>query len=562
MKNPIRFILSLCLVSFFSFSCQQGAPELKAQLAKIELLRGDIILCSGKQFGDVNFSLSCDVSIREAFDLALSLLHSFQYSEAEKAFVKVIDVDPECAMGYWGVAMSIYHAAWFPPSEADLIKASKVLKVAASVKKSPIERDYLHAINSFYDNWEKVDHKVRAKKYEVKMQELYAKYPKDTEAAILYSLALYSTRDRVGKEYLNEKKAGEILEKLFKEQPNHPGIAHYIIHNYDNPVLAIEGLEVARRYAEIAPGSSHAQHMPSHIFTRLGLWDESIQSNLKSLSAVRCFVEEAGIEGHYFEEVHAMDYMVYALLQKGDNLKAIEQYQSMKDIHEFYPMNITAATYPLASIPTRIALENKNWEAAARLELHGTTVQWENFPWQNAILHFGRALGAAHTQDFAAAEKEIEILKQLRLNLINKNDPTTSNQIDQIMIQIRSAEAWLSFIQGDQEEGLVLMREAAQMEGKTSKHPVTPGDVIPADELLGDMLLKMNRSDEALEAYEKDLKAHPNRFNGVYGAAMAAKNGGKKKEAAKYFEHLLELSMSNDSDRPERLEAQKYLDKI
>ena len=559
MNNLIGFILSLCI---FSFSCQQGAPKLKSKLSDIELLRGDIILCSGKQFGEVNFALSCDVSTREDFDLALSLLHSFQYSEAEKAFVKVIDADPECAMAYWGVAMSIYHAAWFPPSEADLIKASKILEVAASVKKSAVERDYLHAISSFYENWENVDHKIRAKKYESEMEALYAKYPKDTEAAILYSLALYSTRDRIGKEYLNEKKAGVILENLFTEQPNHPGIAHYIIHNYDNPVLAIKGLEVARRYAEIAPGSSHAQHMPSHIFTRLGLWDESIQSNVKSLSAVRCFVAEAGIEGHYFEEVHAMDYMVYAFLQKGDNSSAKEQYQSLRDIRDFYPLNITAATYPLASIPTRIALENKDWDAAARLELHGTSIDWENFPWQNAILHFGRALGAAHTQDFAAAEKEVEILKQLRVDLMSKNDATTSNQVDQIMIQIVTAEAWLRFISGDQVEGLELMREAAQMEGKTSKHPVTPGDVIPAVELLGDMLLSMNRADEALVAYEKDLNAHPNRFNGIYGAALAAKNCGREKEAAKYFGELLSLCMSNNSDRPERLEAQKYLDRI
>jgi len=562
MKNLIKSIFFLYLIIQCSFGCQDKESQLKEELKNIELLRGDIILCGGKKFGDVNFSLSCDISVRETFDLALSLLHSFQYTEAEKAFVKIIDIDPECAMAYWGVAMSIYHAAWFPPSEDELSKVSQVLKVAESVNQTSKESDYLAAINSFYNNWKDLDHNTRAKKYELKVEELHSKYPEDTEAAILYSLALYSTRDRVGKKYHNERKAGLILEKLFKEQPNHPGIAHYIIHNYDNPVLAVNGLDVARRYAEIAPGSSHAQHMPSHIFTRLGLWEESIQSNLKSISAVKCFVEEAGINGHYFEEVHAMDYMVYAYLQMGDNLHAIEQYQTLKNIHDFYPMNITAATYPLASIPTRIALENKNWKAAANLDIQETSINWEDFPWQKAILHFGRALGAAHTQDYIKAEKEIGILKHLKKILANNNDPTTSNQINQIMIQVKSAEAWLSFSKGNQKEGLALMKEAALLESRTSKHPVTPGDVIPADELLGDMLLKMNKSEEALKVYEKNLKAHPNRFNGVYGAALAAKNIGNKKEAKKHFKNLLKITASIESDRPETLEARRYLNSI
>ena len=329
MKVPIKLIAFLFISFLITFGCKEKSKP-NPELLSIELLRGDLILCSGKKFGDVDFSLSCNVSVRETFDLALSLLHSFQYSEAEKAFVKIIDIDPDCAMAYWGVAMSIYHAAWFPPSDDELIKASKILKIAESIDKNYKEKNYLEAINAFYNDWDQIDHVQRAKKYELKMQELYAKYGNDAEAATLYALALYSTRDRVGKEYKNERKAGKILESLFADKPNHPGIAHYIIHNYDNPILAPKALSVARRYAEIAPGSSHAQHMPSHIFTRLGLWDESIESNINSISAVRCYVEEAGIEGHYFEEVHAMDYLVYAYLQKGDNEKAVEQNQVLK----------------------------------------------------------------------------------------------------------------------------------------------------------------------------------------------------------------------------------------
>ena len=562
MKNPNTLVTSLILIILFSISCQNNEPPSRAELLNIDFLRGDIILCSGEKFGDVKFSLSCDVSVRKTFDLALSLLHSFQYSEAEKAFVKIIDVDSECAMAYWGVAMSIYHAAWFPPSEDELIKASKILKVAESLDKNAKEQDYFKAINSFYNDWEKIDHKKRAKAYELSMEELHSKYLDDTEAAILYSLALYSTRDRIGKDYLNEKKAGKILEKLFKEQPNHPGIAHYIIHNYDNPVLAPNALNVARRYAEIAPGSSHAQHMPSHIFTRLGLWDESIQSNIKSLSAVQCYMEETGMKGYYFEGAHAMDYMVYAYLQKGDNKNANQQYQTLKGISDFNPMNMTAIVYALSAIPTRLALENKDWSAAAQLSHQTTSIEWKKYPWYNAIIHFGRALGAAHTKDFEAAENEIATLKQLKIDLVNMNDPTSTNQIDQIMIQIKTAQAWLSFKRDNQEKGLALMKEAAEMESKTSKHPVTPGDVLPADELLGDMLLEMNKNSEALKAYENNLQAHPNRYNGIYGAAIAAKNSGNEKEAKKYFENLIKLTSSIESDRPEIAEAKKYLSGI
>jgi hypothetical protein len=556
MKYAVGFLAAIFTLLCAS-GCQNKASSVNAELLNIELLRGDIIVCSGQEFGDVSFSLSCDISVRKAFDLALSLLHSFQYSEAEKAFVKVLDADPECAMAYWGVAMSIYHAAWFPPSEVELIKASKILSIAKSLEANPREKDYLAAIGAFYAQWDNVDHQTRAKSYERKMGDLYQKYPDDPEAAILYSLALYSTRDRVGKDYVNELKAGKILEALFAKYPNHPGIAHYIIHNYDNPELAPKALEVARRYARIAPGSSHAQHMPSHIFTRLGLWDESIQSNLSSMSAVRCYVEEAGIEGHFFEEFHAMDYLVYAYLQQGNNKKAIEQYEYLKGVHDFNPFTMTATVYPLAAIPTRIAIENKNWAQAANIVPTDTTVDWKRYPWHNAIMHFGRALGSAHTGDFKSAAREIEILKQLKLDLVNMHDPTTSTQIDQVAVQITAAQAWLSFKQGDQEAGLALMQEAAELEGRTSKHPITPGDVVPADELLGDMLLEMNRPAEALVAYERDLQGQPNRFNGIYGAAVAAKRSGQAEKSKLYFEQLLNMADTDESNRPELVEAKQ-----
>ncbi len=559
MKSLKINILFPCLLLIFATACKNKTPKPSPDLASIDFQRGDLLLCGDGQFGELKFSLSCNYETRETFDLAVALLHSFQYTEAEKVFVQVIDADPNCPMAYWGVAMSIYHAAWFPPSKNELIKGLKILNVAKELSMDDKQRDYINAIDAFYTDWERIDHKTRAKRFEEKMEQIYLKYPEDIEAAIFYSLALYSTRDRVGKDYANERKAGKILEDLFHSNPNHPGIAHYIIHNYDNPVLAQKGLETARRYASIAPSSAHAQHMPSHIFTRLGIWEESIDSNLQSTESARCYAEAAALTGSYFEELHSIDYLVYAYLQKGDNGNAEQQYHLIKERKTFYPANITAVIYPITAIPARLALENKNWEQAANLELQEIELNWENFPWQEAIHHFARSIGASNTKDFASAKREIEILIILHQNLIAENDLTKSIQIKQVEIQIKTSQAWLSFRQNDLESGLTLMKEAVEIEKTTSKHPVTPGDVLPAIELLGDMFLKLNKPEKALAAYEENLKGHPNRFNGIYGAAVAAKQSGNSDKAALYFNQLIELTKDSNSERPELIEAKDYI---
>jgi hypothetical protein len=538
--------------------CKNNKPN--PALASIDFKRGELLLCGDGQFGELKFSLSCNYETRATFDLAVALLHSFQYNESEKAFVKVIDADPNCPMAYWGVAMSIYHAAWFPPSKEDLIRGSSVLEIAKGLSMDDKQRDYINAIDAFYTNWETLDHQTRAKSFENKMEQLYKTYPDDMEAAIFYSLALYSTRDRVGKNYINERKAGKILEDLFVSNPNHPGIAHYIIHNYDNPVLAQKGLETARRYASIAPSSAHAQHMPSHIFTRLGIWQESIETNLLSTESARCYAESASLTGTYFEELHGIDYLVYAYLQKGDNANAELQYNQIKERKTFHPMMLTAVTYPLTAVPARLALENKNWERAAKLELQEIDLNWEQFPWQEAIHQFAVALGAAHTNDFKTVEQKIEVLKKLHQNLIAQNDRTKSIQIKQVEIQIKTSQAWLSFRKNDQKNGLSLMQEAVEIERNTSKHPVTPGDVLPAIELLGDMLLEMGRNEEALTAYEENLKDRPYRFNGIYGAAIAAKQSGNQEKTLYYYRQLIELTNDSNSSRPEIEEARVFIE--
>ena len=558
MKHSKNILILVSLFLCLS-ACKDKTQKSNPALASIDFLRGELLLCGDGQFGELKFSLSCSYETRATFDLAVAMLHSFQYTEAEKAFVKVIDADPNCPMAYWGVAMSIYHAAWFPPTEKDLIKGSKIMNVAKELAMDDKQRDYINAIDAFYTDWKTIDHQTRAKRFEKKMEQIHIKYPEDIEAAIFYSLALYSTRDRVGKDYKNERKAGKILESLIIDNPNHPGIYHYIIHNYDNPVLAQKALETARRYAKIAPSSSHAQHMPSHIFTRLGIWEESIESNLLSAESSRCYTEAAALNGSYFEELHATDYLVYAYLQKGDNLNAEKQYNLIKNLKAFYPANITAAIYPITAIPARLALENRNWEQAANLELQEIELNWEEFPWQKAIYHFAKALGSSQIKDFAKAEQEIEVLKKLHQNLIAQNDRSKTIQIKQVEIQIKTSQAWLSFKRNDLKNGLLLMQEAVEIEKVTSKHPVTPGDVLPAIELLGDMLLELNKPEEALVAYEQNLKVHPRRFNGIYGAAIAAKQLGDNEKATLYFEQLLELTENSNVERPEIKEAREFI---
>ncbi|MCZ6593302.1 MAG: hypothetical protein O6943_00120 [Bacteroidetes bacterium] len=551
------FVINVFLILSLVSGCQDKTAKIYPELASLNLLRGELILCSGDQFGNVSFSLSCNFETRATFNLAVSLLHSFEYEEAEKAFVQVLDADPECAMAYWGVAMSISHSLWYQTDNSYLEKGSKLLEIANKIPKGEREKDYLDAINIYYKDWNSLGQKERSLLYESKMEKIYKKYDDDTEAAVFYALALRASADNNDRGYVNQKKSGEILEKLFIDQPNHPGIAHYIIHNYDYPELAHLALSTARTYASIAPASSHAQHMPSHIFTRLGLWDESIESNVNSATSARCYAEASGMDGHWSNELHAMGYLVYAYLQKGDNEKAIEQYDYMKTIYNVYASNIAAIAYPFAAVPARIALENKDWNTAANLVLHDSEIQWQNYPWQKSLIHFTRAIGAANIKDFDSADKEIEILKVLRQKIIDNGNQSSAKRV---MVQIKINQGVLSFSKGGQNEAIALLLEAVQLEDMVGKHGISPGKLIPAREFLAEMLLAMDKPIQALEAYEKNLTVNPNRFNGIYGAAIAAKQTGNNEKATMYFEQFLELTKDSNSNRPELEEAKAFVD--
>lgn len=550
----IRTTGAILLILFFFLGCKNSID--KKQLAAVNLLRGDIQLCGNGQFGDVNFSESCSYETRDKFNLAISLLHSFEYIEAEKAFVQVIDLDPDCAMAYWGVAMSIYHGLWAPPEQSVLEKGIKLLAITEKLPKSKKAEQYINAIRAFYSDWETVDNQTRKERYANKMEEMYREWSNDTEVAIFYALALRASAIPTDKSYSKQRAAGKILEELFEQEPNHPGIAHYIIHSYDYPELAQLGLSTARRYADIAPSSAHAQHMPSHIFTRLGLWDESISTNINSASSAVCYAESIAPGAHWDEEVHAMGYLVYAYLQTGENEKANGQFAYLKSFEKIFPPNFKIA-YTAAAIPARIVVENKDWEAANALELPKLPgLNWEKFPWQKSLLHFAKALGAIHINNLDAAENELMTLNTFRDELLGLGDAYKANQV---AIQIETVHAWLKFKNGNVEEALRRMRNAVEMESRTSKHPVTPSEILPADELLADMLLEANRPIEALDAYQLNLKRRPNRFNGIYGAALAAKKSEDLGKTKFYFEALLELTKNSKSDRPEINEAKEFL---
>lgn len=541
--NPSPFCLSILCITFLS--CK-NKTETKDDL---QLKRGEIVLCgqAENQYGNVSFETSCSPLVKDNFNLAMALLHSFEYDEAEKVFAKVIDADKNCAMAYWGVAMCNFHPLWSPPTQDELDKGTKAVSIAQSLpQKSARETAYINAIAQFYKDWNTLDHHARSLHFENAMATMHADFPDDKEAAIFYALALDGAADPTDKTYSKQRKAGDILNGLYPGQPDHPGIIHYIIHSYDSPELAEMALPAARKYALVAPSSAHALHMPSHIFTRLGLWDECIQSNLASTDAAKCYAENSGMKGHFDEELHGLDYLVYAYLQKGDNVHALELCNYLKTIDTLNAINFKEA-YAFAAIPSRYVLENKMWKDAAELKVFPEDFPWQKFPWQKAIIHFTRLLGHANTGNHDAAIKELNTLITLSDTLAHQKD---NYKAGQVQIQIQAGEAWILFREGRNKEALSLMEDAAHMEESTQKSPVTPCEVIPATELLANMLLEMGKSKEALAAYETDLKEHPNRFNGLYGAARACAAIHDFKKESEYNKKLISIS-DPSSERPE-----------
>lgn len=535
-------------------SCREKSPAPSREtIQALNLKRGELINCGAPslQLGSLAFAISGDDSVKNDFNLGLKLLHSFEYDESEKVFARIIDRHPGNAMGWWGIAMSNFHPLWAPPTGEELKKGARAVAIARSLPASPREAAYIEAVAAFYDDHEKIPHRQRCGRFEQSMEKLHSTDPNDKEAAVLYALALNAAADPADKTYQKQEKAAALLQAQWPGQPDHPGIVHYLIHTYDVPALAAKGLPAARKYAAVAPSSAHALHMPSHIFTRLGLWEECIQSNLAAAASARCYAEQTGIKGHWDEELHALDYLMYGYLQKGDNQQARQQLDYLATIRKVEPTNFKVA-YAFAAIPARWALENKAWQEAAGLT-PSAVIPWEQYPWQKAIVHFTRLMGLAHTGQAAAAGEELKTLQSLRDTLLAQKSEYYANQVQ---VQIKAGEGWIRLAEGKPDAALQAMQAAADLEDKTEKHPVTPGEVIPAREMLGDLLLALHRPQEALIAYELDLAGHPNRFNGLYGAAQAADKAGQAAKAREYRQQLQQVAAG--STRPELIARRSH----
>jgi hypothetical protein len=558
--RTISYLVLFSGIAIVLVTCteKKNRAQLEQELQALNLTRGEITLCgnSVNEFGTVNFNLACDEKLKQDFNVATALLHSFEYTEAEKVFAKIMDEDPDCVMAYWGAAMCNFHPQWTPPTPNDLEKGSKIVALARSIISDTSAREsfYIEAIATIYDNWKAVDHRTRVLKFEKASQKIYEKYPDDQEAAIFYALALDAAIDPTDKTFVRQKKAGEILNRIFSQEPNHPGIAHYLIHNYDYPEIATLGLDAARRYASIAAASAHAQHMPSHIFIRLGLWDESIKSNLVSVSAAQCYAENIGSTAHWDEELHGLDYLTYAYLQQANDEKALEQINYLDSIQEVFPQNFKDA-YAFAAMPARYAIERKDWVAATQLKLGHDNFPWEKFPWEKANVNFGRLLGAVNSGKLSDARKEFEQLQSLHAKLTEAGKKYEANLVK---IQLKAGDGWIKLREGQKKEAIKLMTEAADMEDGTSKHPVTPGEIVPARELLGDMLFEAGDFSSALLAYENDLERHPNRFNGLYGAWLSAGKLNNSQKENFYHEKLVALAGSSASDRPQLMTLKSF----
>ena len=498
------------------------------------------------KLGTVHFETSCNPEAQKLFDEGMLYQHSFWYRASQRVFEDALKADPECGIAYWGTALSLLWNPHVPPPAKNLAEGAAAIAKGKSVgAKTQRERDYLDALGAMYADYDKIDHRTRMQAYTRAMEQLAQRYPDDDEAQIYYALALNTSASPADKTYASQLKGAAILEPIAIRQPQHPGVAHYLIHLYDYPPIAEKGLGAARRYAKVAPAAAHAQHMPSHIFTRVGYWKESIASNAESSSVAR-----TGNEGH--DQLHAMDYLVYAYLQLGQDKKAAAVIDEMNAVTGFTETFI-AGPYALAASPARYAVERSDWKAAAALQVRPSPLAHVQ-----AITYFARALGAARSGDPDAAKADIAKLAELRDKLRDAKDAYWSDQVD---IQRQVATAWVLYAEGKRDDALNAMSAAADAEDKTEKHPVTPGVPRPARELYGVMLLESGNAKEALAAFEATIKKEPNRLGAYVGAAKAAEKSGESAKAQEYYSKVVAIADAADSSRTEVAEARAFLTK-
>ena len=499
------------------------------------------------QVGIVHFPSSCLAAEQKPVERGVAMLHSFWYEEAEKQFQQIEKDDPKCAIAHWGVAMSLWHQLWNRPDAAVLDRGGAELKSGKSLTGTPREKDYIAALSKFYEHPGK-PYQKRVTAYSKAMEKVYAKYPDDHEAAAFYALSLLAAEPDHDKTNASRKQAAAVLEKLFAEEPNHPGVAHYLIHTYDKPDMAQLGLPAARKYAQLAPAAPHALHMPAHIFARLGLWQDDIDSNVRSIAATQKeAAEHMGGEGHQF---HAMDFLVYAYLQTGreqDAQKIIDEVRAMPPMHDMYGMGFDPRLFALSAFPVSYALELHHWSEAAQL----TPVSGAGDSDQS-VTYTARAIGAARSGNVEQTRKEVAQLEAIQKKL-GANKKKDQGEYDGVTDELVVARSWLAQAEGNNNEAVRLMRTIADKEEGEAES----SEGIPAHEMIGDMLLESKHPQEALVEYEATLKTNPGRFDALYGAAQAAEQSGKHEQANEYFAKLVKNCEGATSERAELKHARE-----
>jgi tetratricopeptide (TPR) repeat protein len=502
------------------------------------------------QLGTVTFPVSCDPSVQKPFERGVALLHSFWYEEAEKEFIQISAKAPNCAMAHWGVAMSLWHQLWNQPDKKVIQHGLEEVHQARTTDgpSTPREKAYITAVAAFYSDSKKLSHDARASAYSAAMKKVYETYPDDHEAAVFYALSLLASEPHEDATFANRKQAAAILEKLFATEPDHPGVAHYLIHAYDKPQLAQLGLPAARRYAQVAPAAPHALHMPSHIFARVGLWQDDINSNLASVAATRKTAAMGmGGEGHQF---HAMDFLFYAYMQSGRDSDAkalIDEIRALPDKKDdMYGKGFDPHAASLAHLTALYPIEMHDWSAAAALppaEVAGTA--------EDSTIYWARAIGSAHLRKPEDVRKDLAAIESIHKKLAaEKSEFAAAVEDDR-----KEAAAWLAFAEGKDDDAVEAMRPIADKEDSLGEEP----EGIPAREMIADILLEAKRPQQALAEYQTDLKLNPNRFDGLYGAARAAEAAGKQSDAAEYYALLLKVCDGSNSTRPELNRARELV---
>src|SRR5213595_1493427 len=521
--------------------------------------------------GKVTFPITCAPEVQSDFARGVALLHSFFYEEARRVFTSVAERDPKCAMAQWGIAMTWWHPIWTPPAPDEMRAGKAAIEKAITMNAgSDRERGFITALNTYYNTPDgstaapvgqschgPVGPRDRVVAYEKAMRQLRDKYPDDFEVQTFYAFAVLATGYATPNDTSLSKQleAAGILEKLWKQNANHPGVVHYLIHSYDFPQFAQRGLTAAQTYDSIAPWVPHALHMPSHIFTRLGMWAESIAANRASAEASRAYAAMRHRDATEAEELHALDYMAYSYLQEAQDAEAKKIVDVAAKVRKTNPELEFIAAYALAAIPTRYAFERNDWASAANLSIPNVP-HWSSFPFMEALIEYGHALGRAHTSDVEGARKAIARMQEL---CDATTDPRFVYFKSHLDLQMQAASAWVAAAEGKKNEAIETLRRAADAEDILGKHQVSPGAFVPIREQLGSLLLEMGQPTQAQREFEAALKIYPGRFRGLYGAAQAAEQSGDKENASRYYAKLAAQTAKASGSRDELNHAREFL---